>query len=71
MQPAVKKMFGARNHNHRQFLRSGPVQDSLERNDVVLITVNDEDVRDGFDVLPGSGIGRWEGRLTVQPLAPP
>ena len=56
----MKKMFGTRNDNDRQFLRGGPIQNSFKGNYVVLITVNDKDIRDGFDVVFCAGTS--EGR---------
>ena len=41
---AVKEVFTARNDDHRQGLRSRPIQHGLERHHVVLIAVNDERV---------------------------
>lgn len=52
----MKKMFGAGNDNDRQFLGSSPVQNGIERNHVVLITVNDEHIRDRSDVVFSAGM---------------
>ena len=41
MQPAVEEVFGAGDHDHWQFLRSGPVQDRFQGHYVILIAMND------------------------------
>lgn len=44
MQATMKKMFRSRHDYYRKFLRSTPIQDCLERNDVVVIALDNEDL---------------------------
>ncbi|MEP6605654.1 MAG: hypothetical protein ABJA60_06005, partial [Nitrosospira sp.] len=56
MQSPVEKVFGAGDNNYRQVLRSSPVQDGLEWNYIVLLTVNDEDAGVVFDAGLSNGV---------------
>ena len=59
MQPAVEKMFRARDHDYGQFLWGSPVQDRFQGNHVILIAMDNQDSGSIFNIVLSAGREDW------------